>query len=102
MGGKPCKVHVDHLRPWQDEQAKPNTGTEEITVNVAPDEEDEPLVLPEDEGNTSDVLTDHDVSQPRLSPRDHKPTKRLIERFFIIIIVVDSNIVIFSCSLILF
>ena len=62
-GGKPCKVHVDHLRPWQDEQAKPNTGTEEITVNVAPDVEDEPLVSPEDEGNTSDVLSDRDVSR---------------------------------------
>ena len=64
MGGKPHKVHEDHLHPWLDEQAKPNTGTDKIIVNVAPGMEDEPLVSPEEEGNTSNILTDHDVSQP--------------------------------------
>ena len=68
MGGKPRKVHVDHLRPWLDEQVKPNTGTDEVTVNVVPGVEDKSLVSPEDEGNTSNVLTDHDVSQPRHFP----------------------------------
>ena len=58
---------MDHLHPWLDEQEKPNTGTDEVTVNVAPGVEDEPLVSLEDEGNTSDVVSD-DVSQTRLSP----------------------------------
>ena len=46
MEGKPCKIHVDHLRQWLDEQRKPNTGTDEVTVNVAPGHgmEDEPVV----------------------------------------------------------
>ena len=58
---------MDHLHPWLDEQEKPNTETDEVTVNVAPGVEDEPLVSLEDEGNTSDVVSD-DVSQTRLSP----------------------------------
>ena len=53
---------------WLDEQVKPNTGTDKITVNAAPGVEDEPLVSQKDERDTSDVLTDCDVSQPRCSP----------------------------------
>ena len=49
MEGKSCKVHVDHLCPWLDDQVKPNTGTDEVTVNVAPGVEDKPLVSPENE-----------------------------------------------------
>ena len=64
------KVHVDHLHPWLDEQAKSNTGTYDVIVNDTPDVEDEPVVSSEN---------DHDVSQPGCSQQDHKITKRLIE-----------------------
>ena len=43
MKGKPHKVHVNHLHPWLDEQAKSNTGTDKITVNITLGVEDEPL-----------------------------------------------------------